>query len=212
MIKEQPQSEVSGTVSAESLCNVAAEITSGSLEKFKDVKSLEEAYINLQSEFTRKCQKLSELEKENLKLNEQQSVNNFEPLYQKPEWTSYVEQFLQNNKSAQKYAAEIMDVLIKDKALASLPNSLEMAYNQVKASKYRSEEELVSDSEFINNFILNNENIKNLIINNYLNEIKQNKSPQLINSSFTGSLGLTPITKPNNLSEAKELAKKLFNK
>ena len=31
-------------------------------EKFKDVKSLEEAYINLQSEFTRKCQKLSELE------------------------------------------------------------------------------------------------------------------------------------------------------
>ena len=32
--------------------------------KFKDTKSLLEAYNNLQSEFTRKCQKLSELEKQ----------------------------------------------------------------------------------------------------------------------------------------------------
>ena len=32
--------------------------------KFKDAKSLLEAYNNLQSEFTRKCQKLSELEKQ----------------------------------------------------------------------------------------------------------------------------------------------------
>lgn len=37
-----------------------------SLGKFKSEQSLLEAYNNLQAEFTRKCQKLSELEKHSL--------------------------------------------------------------------------------------------------------------------------------------------------
>lgn len=44
--------------------NEAAQSHSGSIaKKFKDIKSLEEAYENLQAEFTKKCQRLSELEK-----------------------------------------------------------------------------------------------------------------------------------------------------
>lgn len=41
-----------------------ASFDDGSLGKFKDAKSLLDAYNNLQAEFTRKCQKLSELENE----------------------------------------------------------------------------------------------------------------------------------------------------
>ena len=80
MNKEQPLSEVSGTVSEESIVELSADNTLGSLNKFKDVKSLQEAYVNLQSEFTRKCQKLSELEKDNLKLKDS-TVSNFELVF-----------------------------------------------------------------------------------------------------------------------------------
>lgn len=43
--------------------NIAtSETDNGSIGKFKDVQSLLSAYNNLQAEFTRKCQKVSELE------------------------------------------------------------------------------------------------------------------------------------------------------
>lgn len=216
MNKEQPESEVSGTVSAESFGFDATDITLGSLNKFKDVKSLEEAYVNLQSEFTRKCQKLSVLEKENSKIVEENNSlkskqNNLEPYYEKPEWNEIVKNFLKENSSAQNYASDIMKVLIEDKVLASMPNSLELAFNKVKASKYKSEKELITDRNFINEYVLNNEEIKKEIISNYLNSIKKNKSPQLINTSKTGSVGVTPQKKPTTLTEANELARKLFN-
>lgn len=202
--KEQPTSEVSNQVSAENCVGGLSDTTSGSLNKFKDVKSLEEAYVNLQSEFTRKCQRLSELEKDNSK------IQNLDPFYEKAEWKQSVSSFLERNPNAQKYAGEIMDVLINDKVLASATNSLDLAYNKVLASKYKSEDELLNDEGFIANYILNNENIKKTIINNYLDEIKKNKSPQLINSTKTGSLGVTPNKKPSSLSEAMAMAEKLF--
>ncbi len=201
-IKEQPISEVSDQFSAESVVVGSADNAVGSLNKFKDVKSLEEAYVNLQSEFTRKCQKLSELEKDNSK--------NLDPFYEKAEWKQSVSSFLERNPNAQKYAGEIMDVLINDKVLASATNSLDLAYDRVIASKYKSEDELILDENFINNYVLNNEKIKTAIINNYLAEIKKNKSPQLINSTKTGSLGVTPTKKPSSLSEAMAMAENLF--
>lgn len=216
MNKEQPICEVSDTVSAESNVLLSADSTIGSLDKFKDVKSLQEAYVNLQSEFTRKCQKLSELEKDNLKKQElevnNQNSENFKPFYEKPEWNDYVKNFLQNNSIAQNYASEIMDVLVSDKVVASLPNSLDVALNMVLGAKYKPEHELVSDPEFLQKYVLNNPEIKNKIISDYLSELKQKQSPQLISSSKTSGLGITPNKKPNSLFEAKEMAVKLFNK
>lgn len=206
MSKEQPISGMLNYVSEESNVVELSDATTGSLNKFKDVKSLEEAYVNLQSEFTRKCQRLSELEKDNLK------AETFNPVYESPEWKSVVGEFLANNPTAQSYAAEIMDVLLNDKVLASNQNSLELAFERVKASKYRSEDEMINDDKFLENYVLNNDKIKKIIIDNYLNEIKQNKSPQLINSTKTGSLGITPNKRPSSLSEARALAEKILSK
>ena len=65
---EQPCGEISAKVeatNAELSENMSAqEIPAGSTKsKFKDVAALISAYENLQAEFTKKCQKLSELEK-----------------------------------------------------------------------------------------------------------------------------------------------------
>lgn len=204
MNREQPKNEASSNLSEENLVIGAADAISGSQNKFKDVKDLEEAYLNLQSEFTRKCQKLSELEKENSK------IKNVEPFYQKAEWGDYVKQFLQSNNHANNYASEIMEILIQDKVMASAPNSLELAFNKILASKYKSEEQLAFDETFLEKHIYSNKVIKDKIIAEYVKELKKNKSPQIINTSKTGSLNLTPNLKPSNISEAGEIVKKLF--
>ncbi len=52
--------------------------------KFKDAKSLLDAYNNLQSEFTRKCQKLAEIQKENNEnafFNKYENIDDFCGLY-----------------------------------------------------------------------------------------------------------------------------------
>lgn len=210
MNKEQPIDILSSNVSEESVIECAEDRTMGSLDKFKDVKSLEEAYVNLQSEFTRKCQKLSELEKENSRIKE--SANVLEPCFEKPDWQMQIQTFLSENPSAKNYATEIMEVLMQDKVLASQPNSLNLAFNQVKAGLYKSNEELTSDPDFLEKYVLSNPKITDMVINKYLSSLRKNQSPQLINTSKTGSVSLTPQTKPANLLEARMMAEKLFKK
>ena len=53
----------SGIVECEDSGTACLKDNSGSLGKFKDAESMLKAYNNLQAEFTRKCQKLSELSK-----------------------------------------------------------------------------------------------------------------------------------------------------
>lgn len=59
--------------------------TDGSIGKFKDVESLLSAYNNLQAEFTRKCQKVSELES---------SLSSFS----EKGLEAYAKEFVENNK------------------------------------------------------------------------------------------------------------------
>ncbi len=73
-LKEQPQSRLNQNSIVNEIVNMGEETIGfeGSLlGKFKDVKSLAEAYSNLQAEFTRKSQKLSQLEKRDNLLTEQ---------------------------------------------------------------------------------------------------------------------------------------------
>ena len=88
---EQPETfQDQGEVSQN--CVLDIDETKGStLGKFKDEKSLLEAYNNLQSEFTKKCQALSKLQNEdNRKL----------PLFMEEDWDNRVKSFLENNPQA----------------------------------------------------------------------------------------------------------------
>jgi hypothetical protein len=217
-----------------------------SLGKFKDVKSLLESYNNLQSEFTRKSQRLSALEKsENSKLNslsdslpetktdtinsdivldsamqsnEMQSdsiannkENSSEPQYLSDTWRLKVANFLETNKNAKFFAYDIAKELASDKALANMPRSLEFAYAKVLAKNYKSEQELVNDSNFIEKHILTNDKIKQKIINNYVLSMQNNISPMLItNASGSGLVGLTPQNKPQSLEEAKVIMERML--
>ena len=109
----------------------------GSIGKFKNTESLLNAYNNLQAEFTRKCQKLSELE-------------------------SLAEKTSSKTLGAEEYIKENPEMVEK-------------------------------------------------ILTHYLEEVKNQKSPQIITSAGGGGIPLSAPPNPTTLDEARELAKKLFN-
>lgn len=204
--REQPTSVVSATVAEANNEDFSVNNEEGSLGKFKNANSLLKAYEDLEKEFTRKSQKLSELEKSIQADNVEKST----PSYAKEDWQEKTKEFLEKNSEAKNFAEEISKVLFEDKDLACLPNSLELAYAKVLASKYKSNEELINSSEFLENYVYNNENIKNNIIKTYLKEVNNNQTPPIVLNSKGSSVGFVAPSKPKNLKEARLAVEKLF--
>jgi len=250
-ILEQPES-LQSSPSPESgilLDEANAGDAGSNLGKFKDAKSLLEAYNNLESEFTRKSQLLKQLQNDNSKAEEEvlvlqdsdaemenanvlsqeilkPQVDNFktadiennntnaakvlEPLGD-DNWQTKVTEFLNKHPNAKEFAAEITKTIMKNTALASDENALELAYRDVLANRYRSDNDVISDPEFVSNFVLNNNDIKQQIIKQYLNQVQNNNVPQLITGKQHSHVGMPTVDKPKNLAEAKLIVERMLN-
>ena len=175
--------------------------------KFKDAESLLNAYNNLQAEFTRKCQKLSELEKQ----NKQEQEKTIEPIYSKADWQTKVTEFLQKNENAKNFASEISQEILSNPKLANSDNALEIAYAKIIGSKYKPLEEIANDDKFINDYVISNEQIKQKILSNYIENLESKKIPPILTSSKGGDIAFPTTKKANTLSEAKSLVEAIFN-
>ena len=171
--------------------------------KFKDAASLLNSYQELEKEFTKRSQELSELKKSKI------IDNATAPIYETEGWQERVDDYLANSRYGTQFAKEIARTLMQDKQLASMPNCLELAYNQVVASKYQSKEDMLSDEDYLNNYIYNNDKVKSTIISNYLQDLKDNSAPPIILQSG-GAVGLNSPTKVKDFSEAKKIVERLF--
>lgn len=182
------------------------ELFSGSsTKKFKSVEALENAYENLEKEFTKKCQMLNKL------LSENKDENSL-PQYQKEDWLTKVSTFIENNNHAKDFLNDIAKALVEDENLAKKEDALELAYSKVLKDNFKTKEELASDDNFLNDYIFNNEEIKNKIIENYLTDVQNNKTiPLMINRN--GSLSVSsPRFIPKNLKEAGRYAENILRK
>ena len=176
--------------------------SSPNLGKFKNVEQLLKAYNNLQSEFTKKCQAFNELLKER---NEVDNVN-ITPTFEKEDWQTKVDNFLQRYPQAKKFSKQIAEVISSDKDLIYSSNSLEMAFCKVMEDENFRLNNLINDKDFIVKNI--DEDSKKSILNEYLSQINNN-SPALINSKGGNNIVAT-YRKPLSVIEAGELAKKMF--
>ena len=180
------------------------------LGKFKDTQSLLGAYNELQSEFTRKCQKLSEVEKklqEGVVANDTSRIGNDD--LKEFAWNKNIGEFLQSHKNASNLVEEITNEIIKDKALRECEDGLEKAYMRVVENKYIPHDELVKDQNFLDKYIYSNEEIKNKIIKEYVSSLKNSQSPITIgNSSY--DKGVASSQKISNLNEAKKFVENMF--
>ena len=179
----------------------------GSLGKFKDAESLLNAYNNLQAEFTRKCQKLSEVTKE-LQNSDSQSEE-VSPIYASENWQESVNDFLTKNAEAQKYSADIASEIMHDSYLQNSPNALELAWARVMQKNYVEPAKLARDQKFISEQILNRDEVKAQVLEEYFKNLQKQKIPPVI--SGAGEVAVAKSHAPQNLAEAKQMVEKLFN-
>lgn len=179
-----------------------------SLGKFKNAESLMEAYNCLQKEFTKKSQKLSETTKELESMKDNASKT--PPSYEAEDWQEKVNNFINDNPNAKEYVTEIEELVKSDKAISSSSHPLELAYYKILASKFSNPTKLVEQEEFVNKYILNNSKIGDMVIKNYLSQLRDKKSTPMISNHSGSGFSLAPKSKPNTLEEAKKLAEALF--
>lgn len=183
--------------------NVSPEITESSpdLGKFKSVEELIKSYNNLHSEFTKKCQAFNQLKKEI-----EDNVDNTPQSKDEMSWSDCVDLFLSKFPQAKSYSKQIAEVLASDKDLGEDKISLERAYSMVLETENKQLKNVVDNKNFQLEDI--DENVREEIINNYLNKLN-NYSPSLMMSKG-GDKVITSYKKPSSMSEAGELAKKIF--
>ncbi len=197
-------------MSGEQPINEETKIQNGSPKsKFNSVEELEKAYQNLEKEFTKKSQMLSALEKEKNDANSSEQQNGL-PFFEQKTWAQDVEKFLQENPKAKPYAKEISMMLMEDKDLQSAKNPLLSAWQKWLTKNYKDKNDYLSDDQFFDE-LCQNEKIKNKVITNYLSVLRnRDETPPISSFGFSGIQRNS--TKNVTLEEAKELAKKLFNK
>lgn len=174
------------------------------LGKFKSVEALKNAYDALQKEFTKKCQKLSQLTK---------AEDNSE------DKASSVQ--VDETSLAQPSAAEVglpADGILNEKTSdfssgEVLPSGecedADNPENKQHVSR-KTDESLFLDDDFVEKYILNNAKLLDMVLEKYLRRITIPAAPQLIGA--TGAMGLAPFVKPGSVKEAGEMAERLFKK
>lgn len=164
--------------------------------KFKSAEDLLMAYNNLEAEFTKKCQKLSALEKEK---TEQPQID----LEQE------FERFLLSNAEAKEFSEEIKSY-VQSEGLQRVDKPFETAWAKVVLNHVSSSYGKANDP-IVKRYVLSNEEIENKIVENYLNALKEQKSPMLMSSQKGERVSsVTPDT-PSSLNEARNLVEKMFS-
>ena len=173
--------------------------------KFKDAKGLLEAYNSLQSEFTRRCQKVSELEREIEKLKNSEQVKNiFENILVVGECDGFLSTF----PEAKQHIKSLYDIA-ESKGDESY-GRLERAYIDKLLKDLKSQREYFTSKDYFNSVLERSDDLKREIIRGYLDEIYATKSSAPLISG-DGKLCITPPSNPKSIFEAGNLAKQIFD-
>lgn len=206
------------------------ELTDGSIGKFKDATKLYEAYNNLQAEFTRKCQELANIKKQT-EADELGKSNNIAPaddnVTDLGENNSREQKIAKNDDFEDNFAAKLLyfaenhpDALplldsikqeIEDNnELKKLDDGVNIAYRLAQEKQKYSPAELIASPNFVEDFIMTNEEIKNKVIDNYIKSLASNKkTPKLISGENTFS-ALASKTELSSLADANKIFKKML--
>ena len=166
--------------------------------KFKSVDDLYDAYNNLQAEFTRKCQRLAEIEKEKTSENSQNTVeNNFN-------------EFLSKNQEAVLYVDEIKKRATQNESLKNDKDAFDKAWASILFEKLTSPNK--AKEPLVQNFVLHDNDLKNLVIENYMKQLQEQKTPVVMSSGAGERVTAKPVTpKPDSFEQAKQVVLDMFS-
>lgn len=167
--------------------------------KFKDVQSLFKAYNSLQSEFTKKSQRLSELE------------NAVRPYTKQDEINKVVDTILEKYEGLDNFKDQIIDSLKALPEDEDVSKSAEANIIKLLAKNYKTPEGLISDDHFLSDYVYSNKEIKEKIIQGYLRELKS-ASQVRIATNLNSSIPATPPSVASTISEAGKIAMSIIKK
>ncbi len=200
--EEQPNTEqaevlnVTEEKSADSCEGSSQFDTENPIGKFKNGHALLEAYNALQAEFTKKCQRLSELEKE--KTVEQSQEKKDERL----------QAFLSSSQDASHYKDEFTAFA---KSEGSDSESLDGVWAKFILSKLSKNEERYTEDPIVQKYIFQDENVRNKIIENYIRELNHFKPPVIMSKQSGQRVAEQKPATPTSLKEAKMLVEEMFS-
>ena len=166
------------------------------LGKFKDTESLLKAYNSLQTEFTKKSQRLSELENSKTEFNKEEKLN------------KALEELTQDHNIAQQFLSEIREEL-KGEEIQDYSQVVREQLLKKLSSNYKSASDLIMDENFLNNYVYNNQAIRENIIREYLSNLT-NIAPTRVMSNISSSIPISPPNVPTTIKEAGKLAKNII--
>ena len=167
--------------------------------KFKSVEDLYQAYNNLQSEFTKKCQKLSELEKDKIEKSR----------IKEEKFDADFKTFLLENQEAYSFADEIKSRVLKNDEIREQEKPFDAVWKQMIIEKMSAPNK--AQEPLVQRLILDDDELKNLVIENYMKQLQEHKNP-IIMSSNAGERVTKPVTpKPDSFEKAKEIVLDLLS-
>lgn len=203
---EQVTVESEGDITSQT---AGAEVVEGekeslSLGKFSSVSDLLNAYNSLQSEFTRRSQKIKELVRENESLkNSEKPIKASEKLDGREGKTAFAKRYPE--------AVEILPSLYESAANRGdeAEGFLERAYVKYLKDKMNSQNEYYKSSEYIIKTARENQAVKDGIIREYLGSVSGSK-PKIGQYLGNGDGIILPPSRPTTIEEASNLARKIF--
>lgn len=165
--------------------------------KFKDAQTLLDAYNSLEAEFTRKSQKLAEIQK---KCEENALFSNNDSL----------ENILGDSADLEKYKKEVAEIIDNDNELSNLPNKNLVALKIIKEAERRTADKL-NNSEYVDKYIETNDKVKEKIISKYLSSLTETPSAPKVISGNSSNIYFSPsLNMPKTLKDAGEILSKML--
>lgn len=170
-------------------------------KKFKSVEDLERAYESLQAEFTRKCQRLSELEKKDKTADTLPKVErNLDEEFKL---------FLLDNQEAFSYADEIKKRVENDESLKNTNSPFEKVWADMLLKKFNDPNRAKDD--FVKNLILKDKDLKTMVVEDYMKDLKEAKAPFVFSASEGERVTKPAVPKPDSFEQAKQVVLDLFS-
>ena len=165
--------------------------------KFKDAQTLLEAYNSLQAEFTRKSQRLAEIQKQ---MEENAIFSKSDSL----------DEILKDTTNLEKYKKEVAEILDNDCELSNLPNKNLIAFKIIKEAERKTADTL-NNQKFIDDYINSNSELKKQIIAEYLSSLNEVQSPPKVISGNSSNIYLSPsLNMPKTLKDAGDILSKML--
>lgn len=160
------------------------------LGKFKNPQELLRAYGELEKEFTRKSQRLKELENgasENCELSEEK-------------WKEAADKFFEKTPTAKPFAREIASKIMEEPSLKNDKDCFSVALTKVLLDKFRTPEQLMQDGQFLNDYVLSSDKVKSAVIEEYLRTLRAGQPPKTLADDGLACVSLA--RKPKTVEEA----------